>query len=412
MEDWQAIVIPPNVNVGTSECDEYVNRHFYWQLLAWGGNVDASPIVDHGLAYSYMVNYASKGESRSKQAKRVLTHMVSASAGLAEDDPDRLSLQQILRRTLQTCATRRDMGAQEDMHLLLQTPSVHHDLETLAQRSQHSSCGAWDSERCRPQPPLRPEAPRSAAATTRRGFHLRGRLSMIAQAVLGLMSIRCKQAVEGRPGDHARQQGLFGGVNPMLVGDPMQLSPIGAAPEWNPSPASEGHTVEGLHAWTHLNAAVELTEVRRQQVDDQAAFRRVLSHVAQGFVVKADWQVLREAMRSRRTVEDAASFDDDVHIFPTNAQADAWNWERLRLLGIPIARVNAEHTLPGFRTVPADRFRVWRRTFSSLLVLACSSTTTFGRQGASLAELWARCSAWSGRLTGGLPSCLMSSSSE
>ncbi|CAM9847496.1 unnamed protein product [Pylaiella littoralis] len=108
---------------------------------------------------------------------------------------------------------------------------------------------------------------------------------MIAQGILGLMSIRCKQAVEGRPGSLARQQGLFGGMNVIPVGDPMQLPPVGAAPVWNPTPASDGNTIEGYHAWTHLNAAVELTEVRRQEGDDQASFRQVLGHVAEGCVV-------------------------------------------------------------------------------------------------------------------------------
>lgn len=75
--------------------------------------MDASPIVDHWSAYRHVVKYASKGESRSKETQRVLAHLVSASAGMNEDDRDRLSLQQFLHRTLQTCTTRRDMGAQK-----------------------------------------------------------------------------------------------------------------------------------------------------------------------------------------------------------------------------------------------------------------------------------------------------------
>lgn len=127
-EDWQFIVTPPNVSAqGIS--DGYVNRHFTWQLFAWGGNVDASPIVDHGMAYKYMVKYASKGESRSRDAQRLLAQLVRESERMDEGDENRLSLVQILRRVLQTCTTRRDMGAQEVMHLLMQTASVYHDLE-------------------------------------------------------------------------------------------------------------------------------------------------------------------------------------------------------------------------------------------------------------------------------------------
>lgn len=64
-------------------------------------------------------------------------------------------------------------------------------------------------------------------------------------------------------------------MNLVPVGDP----PVGVAPVWNPTLASDGYTVEVYQAWTHLNAAVELIEVRRPEGDDQASFRRVLSHV-------------------------------------------------------------------------------------------------------------------------------------
>lgn len=91
--------------------------------------MDASPIVDHGTAYRYMVKYASKEESRSRDAQRLLARLVRESAAMDEGDDNRSSLQQIVRRVLQTCTTRRDMGAQELMRLLIQTPSVHHSLE-------------------------------------------------------------------------------------------------------------------------------------------------------------------------------------------------------------------------------------------------------------------------------------------
>ena len=75
IDDWQVIVTPPNASPpdegeeGPGPCDEYVNRHCDWQLLGWGGNVDCSPIVDHGSAHRYMVKYASKGEARSREAQ-------------------------------------------------------------------------------------------------------------------------------------------------------------------------------------------------------------------------------------------------------------------------------------------------------------------------------------------------------
>ncbi|CAM9191521.1 unnamed protein product, partial [Pylaiella littoralis] len=659
-EDWQVIVTPPNVSeAGVS--DGYVNRHFVWQLLAWGGNVDASPIVDHGMAYMYMVKYATKGESRCREAQRLLTRLVRESGELEEGDENRLSLRQILRRVMQTCTTRRDMGAQEMMHLLMQTPSVNHDLEFVTAsataatsevvateagglrrvsdlidgyakrcdpatwaRARDAPSGldsmpysefasryrlqrggkivaltsrnrvvsfrpfvsssprgpryyeycrnslvkfrAWSGElwngwggedgelattddpdarqrmidtwqraggeqndgdeddgeeedesfseedesfsddgeednldgihgdggplredegfrrvwadgrdgavvdwsngqwaanagkqqlavdlvceRARveiafreavarapqggPPPedtrgePLRlvmsgtagtgktvairemlrrvgqsrflvlaptgnaacalpggqtihsglriPVGPRRAAGadpselSSRSLAALQSRLrlidfilvdefSMIGQALLGLMSVRGKQAARGRPGALCTLEGLVGGLNLILVGDPSQLPPVGEAPIWNPQPTSQGHTLEGYRVWLGLNAAVELTEVRRQEGEAQAGFRRVLSNVAEGCVTQADWEVLQPRMRGRVTAAAAATFQDAVHLYPTNDKADRRNWERLNSLQSPIARINAEHTIRGFTAASADRFR-------------------------------------------------------
>ena len=49
-------------------------------------------------------------------------------------------------------------------------------------------------------------------------------MSMVGQDLLGLMSIRGRQAVAGRTpdGSDESERGLFGGLSVILVGDPMQ----------------------------------------------------------------------------------------------------------------------------------------------------------------------------------------------
>ena len=79
-------------------------------------------------------------------------------------------------------------------------------------------------------------------------FILVDEFSMIGQALLGFMSIRAKQAVQGRDGSLFALQGLFGGLNVILVGDPAQLPPVAAAPMWSPAPGTDGHTMEGYRA--------------------------------------------------------------------------------------------------------------------------------------------------------------------
>ncbi|CAN0451140.1 unnamed protein product, partial [Ectocarpus fasciculatus] len=56
-------------------------------------------------------------------------------------------------------------------------------------------------------------------------FILVDEFSMVGQDILGLMSARGKQAVEGRRGDGIEdfRQDVFGGLSIILVGDPAQL---------------------------------------------------------------------------------------------------------------------------------------------------------------------------------------------
>ena len=92
-------------------------------------------------------------------------------------------------------------------------------------------------------------------------------MSMIGQRLLALMSIRGKQATQGRASEGMgdRQHVLFGGLS-IILGDPMQLPPVGAAPIWSSNPDTVGHTVEGLR-----------TEFRRSSGPEQAAYRQAFA---------------------------------------------------------------------------------------------------------------------------------------
>ena len=90
-----------------------------------------------------MVKYASKGESRSKEAQRMLTRLVAAAA---DDQSDmRPTMREMMRKVMIKCPTRRDMCVQEVMHLLLQVPSVDHDLEFVRARSETTSVELVDA---------------------------------------------------------------------------------------------------------------------------------------------------------------------------------------------------------------------------------------------------------------------------
>ncbi|CAN0170751.1 unnamed protein product [Scytosiphon promiscuus] len=190
-------------------------------------------------------------------------------------------------------------------------------------------------------------------------FILVDEFSMVGQDMLGLMSARGRQAVEGRrrEGGDLHHEGLFGGLSVIFVGDPMQLPAVGASAMWSPTPSSGGLSIHGLQAWNGFNHAVELTQVMRQLGPEQAAFRATLLRIAEGMQRHEDMALLRTRFTSAVSEREASSFDDAVHIFPTNAAADEWNWTRTVSLGTPVAKINASHTIPGFTSAPADRFR-------------------------------------------------------
>ena len=104
------------------------------------------------------------------------------------------------------------------------------------------------------------------------------------------MSIREGQAVQGRTpdGTDTRESGVLGGLNLNLVGDSMQLPPVGAAPMWAENPGTAGHTVEGLRAWLGLNACVELADICATVSTSVADFRQALMKVSPGRVAPDD----------------------------------------------------------------------------------------------------------------------------
>ncbi|CAM9690699.1 unnamed protein product, partial [Laminaria digitata] len=110
-----------------------------------------------------------------------------------------------------------------------------------------------------------------------------------------------------------------GGINLILVGDPVRLRSVGAAPMWTDNSSTAEHTVEGLPAWLGLNAYVELTSIMRQLGPMQADFRRAMLSVAEGPVTPDDCNNLASRMRFAVTPDEARSFNEAVHFFHTKA---------------------------------------------------------------------------------------------
>ncbi|CAN0104077.1 unnamed protein product, partial [Hapterophycus canaliculatus] len=145
-----------------------------------------------------------------------------------------------------------------------------------------------------------------------------------------LMSIRGRQAVQGqtRDGTGDRHLGLFGKLNLILVGDSMQLPPVGAALMWPGTTCTQAGVVQGG------------APRRGRWVCHEGAFRPLQDH----------------RMRSQLPDNELARFLDAVHRFPTNAMVDDQNLRRLATLGSLIVPVKAKHT-GRHANVSANHFR-------------------------------------------------------
>ena len=131
-------------------------------------------------------------------------------------------------------------------------------------------------------------------------------------------------------------------------------------------------------AWP--NACVELTDVMRQMRPAQAAFKRALLSVTEGRSTAEICDVLATRMRSAVTPEEARWFDNAVHLFPTNAAADVWTWERLHTLATPIARIDAVHGQTGVSGENADRFGALQPNIFVAVGRGCLWPATCGRR--------------------------------
>lgn len=70
-----------------------------------------------------------------------------------------------------------------------------------------------------------------------------------------------------------------------------------------------------------------------------------------------DYNLLQTRIYSNVILAEARGFHGTAHLFSNNAAATGWNWERLKVLRTPIAKIRASSFLSGSRNHTADRYR-------------------------------------------------------
>ena len=122
----------------------------------------------------------------------------------------------------------------------------------------------------------------------------------------------------------------FGGVSILAVGDLLQLPPVGDSAVFS-TPRDPMHRMS-MSLWETLFQLEELTEVQRQRGDP--TFADILNRVRVGSHTDDDMATLTSR------VEDTDV--DCLHIYPTNAQVDKHNQDKLEALGDSCIHISAQ----------------------------------------------------------------------
>lgn len=183
-------------------------------------------------------------------------------------------------------------------------------------------------------------------------FVLVAEFSMIGEGTMGVISVRCKQAMEGqtRFWYYDRHIDLFSELSLILVGDPMQLflpsvrRPCGRLiHEERGSQLSRVARVVGHERRCGVDTSNTAGEAGASRVPSDTAAR-----VGQGAADQSDRVILHAQFTTRVQEAERTRFDDAVHTSTTNAAADECNWRHITDLGTRIESINADHTIGGY----------------------------------------------------------------
>lgn len=144
----------------------------------------------------------------------------------------------------------------------------------------------------------------------------------------------------------AQSDRFVGGLNVLLMGDFYQLPPVMEKPLYFSKELKNPAELAGRNAYYAFNKTVELTQIHRQQGNEQAPFRLALEGLRNNQPTLEDWELLCSRVQSRQSLEEVASFDGAIRIYPTNQQVINYNLEHLVNLERPYIQVKATNQGP------------------------------------------------------------------
>ena len=160
-------------------------------------------------------------------------------------------------------------------------------------------------------------------------------ISMVGSDFLHLVSRRLNE-IKGTP------DALFGGISVLVFGDLYQLPPVGETPMFN-APKQPMLKLYGT-LWDNFSGT-ELTQIMRQKEDIR--FAEMLNRLRTESQTKQDIQSLTESLISS---SEPSYPTEAIHLFPTNAQVDAYNMKKLNELAAHVYSLKAEDTCKEIQT--------------------------------------------------------------
>ena len=170
--------------------------------------------------------------------------------------------------------------------------------------------------------------------------------SVVSQKDLAWISRRCKQAT-------GINDKVFGGINIILLGDLGQLPPVKGNILFHKNPKDE-LSAEGLFVYSEFKKVVVLNVNQRVSGLGQTyeRFKELLCRIRDGCSTHDDWELL--LTRTLARVKDAHYFSDAIKLSFGNKKVAEDNFEALKKLKAPIARIDARHNKKSAARLSAD----------------------------------------------------------
>ena len=137
----------------------------------------------------------------------------------------------------------------------------------------------------------------------------------------------------------------FGGLNVLLCGDFFQLPPVNGRPLYA-TKATGPIAVKGQGLYRSFDRTIRLTQVMRQQGEDETAirFRTALSELRASRLSQSSWELLCTRVQNQLSPDEVASFQSALRLYFTNDEVRERNYGQLAAENRPVKKILSKHT--------------------------------------------------------------------